>query len=178
MNCRGFQHRLYEYLDGALSPGAQAAAEKHLSGCTACRKALRTERQAAQFLSDKFRQSTDSLQLPPEVQHRVLAGLADQRRAPAGEQGSLLSWGRWEWPVGLAASVLLLLAGVFFYVKASRPPAGPSLPHFGGAGIQVQFSYVVPTYTFRQEGGFVVDALIYQTNVVNERLPAELARLK
>jgi hypothetical protein len=42
----------------------------------------------------------------------------------------------------------------------------------------VQLSYVVPTYTFRQEDGFVIDALTYQTNVVNERLPAQLARLK
>ena len=32
MNCRRFQNELYEYLDGSLSPGAQAAAERHLAG--------------------------------------------------------------------------------------------------------------------------------------------------
>jgi anti-sigma factor RsiW len=178
MNCRLSQHRLYEYLDGTLSPGAQAAAEKHLSGCAACREALRAERQVAQSLSERFRQTTDSLQLPPEVQHRVLAALADQHRAPAEEPVSVFPWGRWAWPVGLAASVLLLLAGVFLSMRASRPQTSPAQPHLAGGGILVQFSYVVPTYTFRQEGGFVVDALTYQTNVVNERLPAELARLK
>ena len=57
MNCRRFQHRLYEYLEGTLSPGAQAAAEKHLSGCAACRQALGAERQIAQSLSDKFRRN-------------------------------------------------------------------------------------------------------------------------
>lgn len=178
MNCRGFQHRIYEYLDGALSRAAQAATEKHLSGCAACRRALRAERQIGQSLSDTFRQTTDPLQLPPEVRRRVLAALADQRRAPAEERGSVFSWGRLAWPLGLAASVLLLLTGVFLHVRASRPQTSPAQPHLAGGGIQVQFSYVVPTYTFRHEGGFVIDALTYQTNVVNERLPAELARLK
>jgi predicted anti-sigma-YlaC factor YlaD len=178
MNCRRFQHRLYEYLDGSLSRGAQAAAQRHLSGCAACREALRAERQVAQSLSDKFRRTTDSLQLPPEVQHRVLAALADQRPDPAEEPGSVFFWGRWAWPVGLAASVLVLLAGVFLHVRAPGPQTGPTQPHLVGSGIQVQFSYVVPAYTFHQEGGLVVDTLTYQTNVVNERLPAELARLK
>lgn len=178
MNCRRFQHRFYEYLDGTLSPGAQAAAERHLSGCAACREALRAERQVAQSLSDKFRRTTDSLRLPPEVQRRVLAALADQRRAPAEVPGNVFSWSRLAWPLSLAASVLLLLAGAFLYVRASRPPTGPPQPHFAGGGILVQFSYVVPTYTFRQEGGFVVDALTFQTNVVSERLPAPLASLK
>jgi predicted anti-sigma-YlaC factor YlaD len=178
MNCRGFQHRLYEYLDGTLSRGAQAAAKRHLSGCAACREALRAEREVAQSMSERFRRTTDSLQLPPEVRHRVLAALADQHRAPAEEPVSVFSWGRWAWPVGLAASLLLVLAGVFLYVRASGPRWGPAPPHLARSGIQVQFSYIVPTYTFRQEGGFVVDTLTYQTNVVNERLPAEMARLK
>jgi hypothetical protein len=118
------------------------------------------------------------LQLPPEVRHRVLAALADQHRAPAEEPGSVFFWGRWAWPVGLAASVSLLLAAIFLYLRVSRPQMGTAQPHLARSGIQVQFSYIVPTYTFRQEGGFVVDTLTYQTNVVNERLPADMARLK
>jgi anti-sigma factor RsiW len=178
MNCRRFQHRLYEYLDGTLPPGKQAAAESHLSGCAACRQALQAERQIAQSLSEKFRRTTDSLRLPPEVQRRVLAALADQRRASDEGQGSLFSWGRWAWPLGLATSSLLLVAGVFIYVRASRPQTGPAQPRLAGGEVLVQLSYVVPTYTFRQEGGFVIDALTYQTNVIDERLPAQLARLK
>ena len=50
--------------------------------------------------------------------------------------------------------------------------------HPAGEGASIQFSYVVPTYMFRREGGFVVDALTYQTNVVNQRLRVELARLE
>jgi predicted anti-sigma-YlaC factor YlaD len=178
MNCRRFQHRLYEYLDGTLSPGAQAAAERHLSGCAACRQALRAERQIAQSLSDKFRRTTDSLQLPPEVQRRVLATLADQRRAPDEGQGIVFSWRRLAWPLAMATSVLLLLAGMFLFLRGPRPHPGSPQPHLAGGGVSIQLSYVVPIYTFRQEGGFVIDALTYQTNVVNERLPAQLARLR
>jgi hypothetical protein len=61
-----------------LSSRAQSAAERHLSGFAACRQALITEQQTAQSLSDKLRNATASLQLPPEFEHRVLAALADE----------------------------------------------------------------------------------------------------
>ena len=84
------------------------------------RRRCAAERQIAQSLSGKFRRTTDSLQLPPEVQRRVLAALADQRRAPGEEQGSVFSWRRLAWPLGLAASVLLLLAGLLLF-RCGRP---------------------------------------------------------
>jgi anti-sigma factor RsiW len=178
MNCRRFQHRLYEYLDGTLSPGAQAAAEKHLADCAVCRQALNAERQVAQSLSGTFRRATDPLQLPQEVRRRVLAALADQRRAPAEDQGAIFFWRRLAWPLGLAASVLLLLVGIFLFPQGPRPQTGSPQPHLAAGGVLVQLSFVVPTYTFRQEGGSVIDAVTYQTNVINERLPAMPARLK
>jgi len=36
--------------------------------------------------------------------------------------------------------------------------------------ISIQLSYRIPTYTFRKEGDFVVDALSYGTNVINQTL--------
>ena len=178
MNCRRFQHRLYEFLDGSLSPGAQAVAESHLSGCAACRQTLGAERQIARSLSGTFRRATESLQLPPEVQHRVLAALADQRRAPVQQQGTVFFWRQLAWPVGLAASVLLLLAGVFLFPRGPGSHTGSPQPRLAAGGVSIQLSFVVPIYTFRQEGGFVIDALTYQTNVIDERFPAAPARLE
>jgi anti-sigma factor RsiW len=175
MNCRRFQHRLYEYLDGNLSPWAQAAAERHLAGCAACRQALDAERQIAQSLSGTFRRMTDAVQLPPEMGRRVLAALADERRASGEEPGRVFAWGRLAWPLELAASVLLL-AGLFFFARGPRPPTAPAQRQLAEGGVSIQLSYVVPIYTFRREGGFVIDALTYQTNVINERLPANPAR--
>ena len=178
MNCRRFQHRLYEYLEGSLSRGARAAAEKHLARCAACRQALGAEREIAQSLAGTFRRATDSLQLPTEVQHRLLAALAEQRPARSEEQGSVFAWRRRAWPVTLAASVCLLLAGIFLFPRGTGRQTDLPQPHRASGGTSIQLSYVMPTYTFRQEGGYVIDALTYQTNVVNERLPAKLARLQ
>jgi predicted anti-sigma-YlaC factor YlaD len=178
MNCRRFQIEIYEYLDGSLSPRAQAAAEEHLSACAACRQMVSQERRSAQSLSEKFRRATDSLQLPPEFGHRVLAALADEHRAPDEQQRIALFWRRLAWPLAAAASGLVLLAGFFFLMRPPGPGVPHSLPHVAENEVSVHLSYVVPIYTFRREGGFVIDALTYQTNVIVERLPAQLARLK
>jgi predicted anti-sigma-YlaC factor YlaD len=178
MNCSRFEREIYEYLDGSLSPRAQAAAERHLSGCAACREALIQERQTARSLSIKFRRATDSLQLPPQFGHRVLAALAVKHGAPDTRSGIVLFCRRLVWPLAVAASGLVLLAGFFFLM---RPP-GPGMPHsqprIAENKVSVHLFYVVPIYTFRRESGFVIDALTYQTNVIDERLPAQLARLK
>ena len=178
MNCRRFQCEIYEFLDGSLSPRAQAAAERHLSGCAACRQTLIQEQQTARSLSDKFRRATDSLQLPPGFGHRILAALVDKHRVPSEHQAVALFWRRLAWPLVAAASGLLLLGSFFFPVRTPGPGTAPPHPHSAGGEVTVQLSYVVPIYTFRREGGFVIDALTYQTNAIDERLPVQLALLK
>ncbi len=175
MNCRRFQHRLFEYLEGSLSPGTQAAAEKHLAECAACRRMAGEQRQVAQVLSSRFRRKTDSLQLPPVVGHRVLAALAEERPNGDRVRDGVIFWPRLAWRLAAAAG-LLLLAGVFFLVQTRRSGAPHPQPGIAAGGISIQLSYVVPTYTFRRENGFVIDSLTYQTNVVNERLGPEFAR--
>ena len=177
MNCRGFQHEIYEYLDGTLSPRAQAAAERHLTECAVCRDKLDQERQVAESLSDRFRRATDSVQLPAAVGRRVLAAVVEERRESDNPQGIVLFWRRLGLPLAMAAGVLLLAAGLFGFVRGLAPGGARRPPSPGGGGITVQASYIVPVYTFQNEGGLVIDALTYQTNVVNQRLQTELARL-
>ena len=177
MNCRRFQNDLYEYLEGTLSPRARAAAEKHLADCAACRQRLGEEQRVARSLADGFRRAVEPLQLPASVGRRVLAAMADEGRAARGVQGNVLFWRRLAWPLALAASVLLLLGGWVFLLRAPGPGGARPEPRLAKSDVSVQLSYVVPVYTFRQEGGFVIDALTYQTNIVNQRLQTELARL-
>ncbi len=176
MNCRRFQHQICEYLDGSLSPREQAAAEQHLAGCPVCRQALQAEQDAERCLSRTFRGATESLHLPREVGRRVAAALAQERCAPAEPRIEVIFWRRLAWP--LAAALALLVGGSLFFVEWRRPKTARVQTHPAGEGASMQLSYVVPTYTFRREGGFVVDALTYQTNVVNRRVPVELARLE
>jgi anti-sigma factor RsiW len=178
MNCGRFEREIYEYLDGSLSPRAQAAAEEHLSTCAACRQMLSQEQQAAQSLSNHFRRATDSLQLPPGFGHQVLAELVLEDRPAREHQVIPLFWRRLAWPLAVAASALVLLGGFFFFVREPGPRLGRAQPHSSGNGVTVELSYVVPTYTFRMQGGFVTDALSYRTNFVNERLPASRASLE
>jgi len=176
MNCRRFQHDLYEYLDGTLSPQAQAAAEKHLSECALCRQRLGQEQQVARSLSGSFRRATEPLQLPPGIERRVLAALAEERRGAGEKPVQVFFWRRLAWPLALAVSVLLLLACGLFLLRGPGPGGIRPQPYLAGGGIWIQLSYVVPSYTFRQEGGFVIDALSYHTNEVNERLWTDPAR--
>ena len=178
MNCRQFQDELYEYLEGSLSLQDQAAAEQHLAQCAACRLAFQGERETARRLSNTFRGATDALRLPPEVGRRVVTALSQPRGAAEEPRIELCFWRRWAWPLAAAAVGLLVLVGFFSFVQVpglrmARPPSRET-----GEAALVQFSYVVPTYTFRREGGFVVDALTYQTNVVNQKLRVEMARLE
>ena len=177
MNCRRFQNDLYEYQEGSLSPRVRAAAEKHLSECAACRQRLDQEQQVAQSLADGFRRTAAPLRLPSSVGRRVLAAMADESRAAREARGHLLVSPHLAWPLALAASVLLILGGWALFLRPPGPGGARPQPRLAEGGVSIQLSYVVPVYTFRQEGGFVIDALTYQTNVLNERLYAEVARL-
>ncbi len=177
MNCRRFQQDMDEYLDGTLSPKAQAAAEEHLAECAACRQTLDQEQHAARALAEQFRQATDPLHLPPRVGQRVQAALANERGA-AAEASLATWWQRLVWPLTATAAALLLLAECYFFLQPPGSDQGLAQRRLAAGGVSVQLSYVVPSYTFRHEGGFVIDALTYQTNVVNQRLQTELARLQ
>jgi anti-sigma factor RsiW len=169
MNCRHFQNRLHEYVEGSLSAGAQMAAEKHLSECGTCREAARREQQAAQFLSDGLRQSVESLVLRPEIRHRILTAPKSEPAAHVSGGAIIVLWHRYAWPMGIGAALLLIAAMV-----ASN--------HFSGARradsrtisvVSVEDSYRVPVYNFRREGNFVVDSISDETVVISETIRRE-----
>lgn len=163
MNCRSFQEDIFEYMDETLSASARDAAEQHLSGCASCREALSRQRQVAHSLSNRFQGETESVHLPPEIGRRVMAAIATERPAWRARLAGLISWPRLAWPVATAA-MLLVAAGLVVMMRNSRPP-------LADGAIRVQLYYVVPTYTFRNQEGFVVDSMGQVTAVVNETRP-------
>ncbi len=67
------EHRPYEddlaaYLLGALSPGEEAALERHLTSCERCRERERWLRSAVDLLPS----SVDQLQPPPDLRERLM----------------------------------------------------------------------------------------------------------
>ena len=172
MNCRRFQNRLYEYVEGTLSPGMRAAADQHLARCSTCRQAVRQEQQLAQSLSERLRQDTEALALRPDVRERILAVLEHKSAPPMDGESVVGSWNRFAWPLAIAASLLLVVA----FLRITRFP-GAELHETEIARsdvreipVSIQVSYCVPTYKFRQEGNLVVDTLTCETMVANETL--------
>ncbi|MGA2748423.1 MAG: zf-HC2 domain-containing protein [Verrucomicrobiota bacterium] len=173
MNCRGFQNNLFEYLDGALSSGARAAAERHLAQCEACRQVLRRQQQIAQALSERFHRDTAGMALRPEAQRRILAALADQSADRAERNWFAGLWPRLAWPAAITAGLLVaawLVAGFPFGPRAPRAVAARSSGRETGVAVTINISDCAPTYVFRREGNFVIDALTCQPRVAAQTL--------
>jgi anti-sigma factor RsiW len=176
MNCRRCQHRIYEYLDGTLSARVQAAADKHLAACGACRDAVRRQQQLAESLSAGLRLATEPLRLSPDVRRRVLACRDEKPFASDEGRFLVLLWRRWTWPLSVAAAVMVaggLLAFVFPRDWRSRTESAGAQAQRTEGAVWIQVSYVAPAYTFRKAGDRVIDVLSCQTNFVNEWLWAD-----
>ena len=176
MNCRRFQHQLYEFLDGTLWSRAQAAADEHLAECDTCRQSVQQQRQLAQSLSHQLQSSTESLHLSPVIQHRIKAALADTPASRHEVPPVHLLWRRLAWPVAIAACLILLAVMTAEFVRRSHAPgdlATRSQPRGAPPAAFIHLTYSVPAYTFRREGTLVIDALTRQDIVVNATLPSE-----
>jgi anti-sigma-K factor RskA len=172
MNCRYFQNRLYEYVEGTLSAEALAAADKHLALCSACRQAVRKEQQLAQFLSDRLHHDTETLALRSSDRLRILAAVENKSTSPANEMPILGLWNRLVWPLVMAVALLLIVAflRINYFSSAHKTTTAQSSDRDTHSAVSIQFSYCEPTYKFHQEGDFVVDTLSCETIVASETL--------
>jgi anti-sigma factor RsiW len=169
MNCEEFQNELFEYAEGSLATGEQAAADEHLAQCSACRQAVDRERQTTQFLSEGFRRNVESLVLRPEIRRRILAE-AEGKSATQSPSGMIVGlWQRFAWPLGIAAALVVVaaIAGINHFSGARR------VDHGAGSVVFSEDSYQVPIHKFRVEGNLVTDNISYETVVVSETLWVE-----
>jgi len=170
MNCRRFQNRLHEYVEGTLSAGTQAAADRHLARCTACRQAVGQEQQLAQILSKRLRLGTETLALHPQIRRRILKALES---IPATDGDSVISfWSRFARPLGIAVSSLLVVTFLLvnFFSGARVHETVRSDGRDIQSAVSIEVSYLVPTYKFSKEGNLVVDTLSYETVVASGTL--------
>ena len=168
MNCRRFQKQLFEYVEGSLPPRQRAAAEEHLAQCGSCRAAVQQEQQVARSLSRWFNKSAGQITLRPEAKRRILAAL---ERPPVPERESDFSfWSRFAWPLATAACLVAVLMLLGKHSPSERNSTDEFVSYsdqIGPETMSVHVSYRVPIYTFRNEGGQVLDSLTYATNVVD-----------
>jgi anti-sigma factor RsiW len=167
MNCRRFQNRLHEYVDGTLSAGTQGAADKHLARCTACRRAVSQEQQLAQILSERLRQGTETLTLHPQIRRRILTAL--ESIPTTGGENVVCLWSRFARPLGIAVALLLIATFVLINFF-SGPRVHETARSDIHSAVSIEVSYLVPTYKFSKEGDLVVDTLSYETVVASGTL--------
>jgi anti-sigma factor RsiW len=115
-NCLEFQPLLSDYADGTLAARASVAA--HLSACDACRETVRDferMRDAARALGP--------IAPPPLVWQQI------SLRLPAARRQARAQW------MGLAAALVLVTAGAYFFARATAPAPATSaaVPAAGNA---------------------------------------------
>ena len=180
MNCEHFQKQLLEFVDGTLSAGARAAAERHLANCDACRQAVRQEQRFAQVLSDSLRQETEVLTLRPEILQNLLTA-ARRKPAPSTMLESIIGlWNRFTWQAAIFMSVLLA-ASCLVIIHFSRPRTsttetarsdepGPRAVVSPYPAVSIQIASRVPAWKFRREGNQVIDTLSDETVIASGTL--------
>lgn len=165
MNCKDFQELLFEHLDGTLPPEEQGDLRQHLSLCEECREQWTKQRLLGEHLTARFAQETDELMLSRAARARILQAC----ERPTLWEHVAAVWREVSWGWGLAALVLCGIA--LFGSRGLKPGAvplarGPELPVM----VSLRLPQVMACYSFRKEGGLVVDTLVYRTNVVQESL--------
>jgi len=168
MNCRHFQNRLHEYVEGSLSAGAQAAANRHLASCSACQQMVRKEQQFAHFLSGQLRQDTETLTLRPEIRRKILAITQGAAAPPTVAESVFGLWNRFVLNrfirlAAIPASLLLVTAFLLIShltgAKSHETETARAKDRNLHAAVSIQISYRLPTCTFRREGNLVVDSM-------------------
>jgi predicted anti-sigma-YlaC factor YlaD len=178
MNCRQFQDKLFEYVEGSLCGDELAAAQKHLSGCSACRKPVQEEQQRAQALAARLLQGREPLTLRPEIIRNILA--ESRRVRPAATESLAGLWMRWlrlaSMPVSLMLIAAVVLAVHFFGTRTSAPVAThlstPATTDRQPPEVSIEMSYRLPVHEFHQEGNLVVDAFVDVTVVADGTIPS------
>jgi|GEM_PF-595713 len=95
--------RVYEYLEGGLSPVERASFEAHLAACPACRAAVETRRRIAEAAA-----ALPPFEVPADFAASVMSRLdAAPRQAPAKARAGLLAW------LAAAAGGLFVLGGTY-----------------------------------------------------------------
>ena len=106
--CSAIQPHLSDYADGALAPDDRVSVEAHLASCAACRETVRD--------FERLRDAAGALgpiAPPPRVWEQLSASLPSKRRQA-----------RAQW-LGLAAALVLITAGAYFFARATAPAATP-----------------------------------------------------
>jgi hypothetical protein len=116
--CQDIQPQLSDYSDGLVSADQRRAISAHLQTCVSCRGVVRD--------LERLRAAARTLGpiVPPDHVWLEVAGQVrlDQPRARHGKGAGVPRAAMRQW-IGLAAALVLVTIGAYFFLRTSRPPA-------------------------------------------------------
>jgi len=170
MNCQKFQEMLFEYVEGSIALKSRAEADEHLARCV--------EKRLQERLNVGLQRSVEALSLGSQARAQLLRTLGTQRESCQRSTVQLFAalWARVAGAFGVAA--VLALVGVWIWRQEGTPSMtqGPiARPVTAESSeprptIQIRLPGIANSYTFQQNGEFVVDTFVEQTNFVNVTL--------
>ena len=177
MNCQEFQELRFEYAEGSLTQSERVEADVHLGVCAACARVVQREKDVQDRLHKGFQQSVETLTLGSQGRAKLLGTLASNRvvRQRPWPQRLADVWLR----LGAALGASAALAALVIWVR--QPQTSPEKAERSGGSVSAQVSAAKPTiqirlpgiatsYTFQQNGEYVVDTFVEQTTSVNVTL--------
>ncbi len=123
MTCSTCQRKLYDYLDGTLSPRRRTNVETHLAGCPACQQAYAAERALAGQLAQMLHTATAEVNVAPNLVFKVNAALTDTTsRHPVYREVRMRTFSlRKLLEFGLAAAAIVFVVVVSVPVLQKNP---------------------------------------------------------
>jgi mycothiol system anti-sigma-R factor len=82
INCRQALHRVYDFLDGEITPETRDQIARHLDKCAPCLRAFGFETEIRRLLADKCRDK-----VPEELKTRIAAVIDHEDKARAAVGG-------------------------------------------------------------------------------------------
>jgi hypothetical protein len=116
--CRRYRNLLVSSLDGTLSAPERERLRTHLDLCPGCAQALEDQRRTLAQIK-----ALDSVEPPPWLEQRILAGI---RARPAAPRPRLARWLAWS-PLPAAAVVVLCVTG-YLLMRVPGSKGGMSVP--------------------------------------------------
>jgi anti-sigma factor (TIGR02949 family) len=81
LDCDEALERVYEFLDGELTPSVEQAIRRHLAACAKCEPKFEHERVFLEFIAQRARLEG----APPELRRRILQQLVEEATRRASE---------------------------------------------------------------------------------------------
>jgi len=174
LRCREVREHLAEWVERSLAAQKRVRIEEHGAVCGECGRVLKEAREGEARMRGLFLTAADSMHVRPAFEGKLVRAL--RAGAGAASEAERIGWfGLWRFGFGVAVGVIFL--GLLVWRLEEQPGGSQAFATSEQATVQspsrATVAYVLPDYSFREEGNLVWDSITYRTNVLDLTLWAQ-----